>query len=276
MRKKGFTLIELLVVIAIIALLLSILLPSLKTVKKLAQGVVCTTRVRQLSLGWFLYNGDNNGNLMGAHTDKVTVGSGEIPPWARGMDENLLQPGQGTIDDQIASDKERLREGALWPYVEEEKVYHCPGDRVVKLGQGSTSPYRSFAVPRSMNGGRDTIGGVKRLASWQASKGSHIKTPSEKIVFLSEFDVWILNGDFNGGEWVMDCGNPGNFWDPIAVWHNDSGTMGFADGHAELHKWKDPETLEMAEVFRIGSVPDPANNVDVQFLKRAYRATGRY
>ena len=47
-RRCGFTLIELLVVIAIIALLLSILLPSLSKVKKQAGGVICRTQMKDI------------------------------------------------------------------------------------------------------------------------------------------------------------------------------------------------------------------------------------
>ena len=54
-RRKGFTLIELLVVIAIIALLLSILMPSLQKVKKQAQTVVCRSNLKQLNLGLVMY-----------------------------------------------------------------------------------------------------------------------------------------------------------------------------------------------------------------------------
>jgi prepilin-type N-terminal cleavage/methylation domain-containing protein len=59
-NKKGFTLIELLVVIAIIALLLSILMPSLKAVKRKAQAVVCKSNLKQWALCYSLYASDND------------------------------------------------------------------------------------------------------------------------------------------------------------------------------------------------------------------------
>jgi prepilin-type N-terminal cleavage/methylation domain-containing protein len=59
----GFTLIELLVVIAIIALLVSILLPSLRTAKELAVGVQCLSNTRNLALGLNMYASDQGGYL---------------------------------------------------------------------------------------------------------------------------------------------------------------------------------------------------------------------
>ncbi len=55
---RGFTLIELLVVIAIIALLVSILLPSLKTAKELARSVVCLSNLKSTGTAIFLYAND--------------------------------------------------------------------------------------------------------------------------------------------------------------------------------------------------------------------------
>ena len=57
---KGFTLIELLVVIAIIALLLSILGPSLGKAKQQAQTVVCKSNLHQWNIVFKMYTGDHN------------------------------------------------------------------------------------------------------------------------------------------------------------------------------------------------------------------------
>jgi prepilin-type N-terminal cleavage/methylation domain-containing protein len=53
--RKAFTLIELLVVIAIIAMLLAILVPSLKRAKQQAQGVICRSNLKQWGTIWNLY-----------------------------------------------------------------------------------------------------------------------------------------------------------------------------------------------------------------------------
>lgn len=58
-RKKGFTLIELLVVVAIIALLISILLPSLKKAKDQAKQLVCATHMKELYNADAEYSVDN-------------------------------------------------------------------------------------------------------------------------------------------------------------------------------------------------------------------------
>lgn len=58
---RGFTLIELLVVVAIIALLISILLPSLSQAKKQAYRVQCQSNLRQMMVGVVGYATDFNG-----------------------------------------------------------------------------------------------------------------------------------------------------------------------------------------------------------------------
>lgn len=60
-RKRGFTLIELLVVIAIIALLVSILLPSLAKAKLIAEMTTCKTNLNMLQKANEIYQTDNDG-----------------------------------------------------------------------------------------------------------------------------------------------------------------------------------------------------------------------
>jgi len=58
-KRKGFTLIELLVVIAIIALLVSILLPSLNRARELAKRAVCSANLNGIGKGLVIYQAEN-------------------------------------------------------------------------------------------------------------------------------------------------------------------------------------------------------------------------
>ena len=59
-KKRAFTLIELLVVIAIIALLISILLPSLSRARELAKRLKCQTHIKGIGASFNIYSNDNN------------------------------------------------------------------------------------------------------------------------------------------------------------------------------------------------------------------------
>lgn len=54
-HMHAFTLIEILVVVSILALLISVLLPSLARAREASRQVVCLSNMRQLSMGWHMY-----------------------------------------------------------------------------------------------------------------------------------------------------------------------------------------------------------------------------
>ena len=62
-RKRAFTLIELLVVIAIIAVLMSVLMPSLTRVRKQARAVACQARLNNWGFFFNFYTNDHDGRF---------------------------------------------------------------------------------------------------------------------------------------------------------------------------------------------------------------------
>jgi prepilin-type N-terminal cleavage/methylation domain-containing protein len=72
-RKRGFTLVELLVVIGIIAVLISLLMPSLTKARNQAKFVQCQSNLRQVGVFLVNYCNDNNGYLFPAN-----YGAGQV------------------------------------------------------------------------------------------------------------------------------------------------------------------------------------------------------
>ena len=237
----GFTLIELLVVIAIIALLLSIILPSLNMVKRKAAAAACLANVRQMSLAWYMYQDQNDGKIMSCsmEQDAQWIGvprhnDGSPMSYSFGSGTEICRTSPPVTDEnEIAG----IVKGRLYDYLETPDVYHCPGDTLRK-GADGTRLFVSYSIPMCYN--------LTTNSSYpQITKFSQITSPSQRYNFVedgSTFRNWNYLGRFwfvtpnAGGEWGLSS--------PVAITHGDVGIFGFTDGHAESKKWHDEVIFE--------------------------------
>ena len=237
LRTKAFTLIELLVVIAIIALLLSVIVPALNLAKRKAASAVCLANVRNLSLAWYSYQEANDGEIVNPNTTNIDSNgsTGTYPGWVINPfridgDDYVPQTDPVTDEDEIRG----IEKGALYTYLEDPDVYHCPADNQRKSINGDGSKiFRTYSSPQAFNIVRKFLG---------------ITQPGLRINFVEEHE----GRNWNQGSWnFYNMAADGfNEWrDPVGKNHGDSGVLGFCDGHAEVHKWQTPYTLKRIEYY---------------------------
>lgn len=86
--RRGFTLIELLVVVAIIALLISILLPSLNAARLRAKASVCLSNLHQLSFSLVQYTQSNRDSVIPSYNMTGVNGDTPLDGWGCILDRD--------------------------------------------------------------------------------------------------------------------------------------------------------------------------------------------
>jgi prepilin-type N-terminal cleavage/methylation domain-containing protein/prepilin-type processing-associated H-X9-DG protein len=242
-RNPGFTLVELLVVIAVIAVLASILLPTLAKAKATAQGSFCLNNTKQLAQAWNVYADDHSGQV--ACNYVVTPEFQRSVTYASQMTRNWVN---GLLDWEVANSDNtnatKLVETGLGPYLDKTPtVYRCPADTVLSSAQkraGWSARVRSYSMNAMIgdaNGSQQK--GVTELnpGCVQFLKYSSIPQPANIFVFLDEHPDTIRDGSFYNRLSVLQ-------WQRLpASYHDGAASFSFADGHAEPRRWRYKSTM---------------------------------
>jgi prepilin-type N-terminal cleavage/methylation domain-containing protein len=278
MKTKAFTLIELLVVIAIISLLFAIIVPALNRAKQHAGTTVCLSNTKNLSLGWYMYAGDNDSRIMSAD-DGGTEKSGKYVAWcdvphdAKGTAMGNTQTDPPVLDEDEIRGIER---GLLYPYIKAPKAYHCPADNIRVSIYDHTKIFVSYSVPMCLYGYPSE---GNSMYYKQIRRLTEITQQSTRYNFVEAGEPRNWN---SGHHFVMGAPEITNlatwqWWGPIAINHGDSSVLGFCDGHSEVRKWRDRFTIDWVDkiikqgVSTYGVAPPPVDQtLDIDYMAKGW------
>lgn len=248
LRRNGFTLIELLVVVAIIALLISILLPSLGKARERARTVACQSNLRQFGLQFGIYANEWNGWTPQSFYQLGSDGKVSFNnPWycliARQMNMNLDYWG-GALNSSPPGPPKSL------------SIWRCPNNLVQKYPNSCNGPVGEFWGSYSPNSwdtdtARLTGSDLAKLGSdavnwhnaYDGVEGTYLGMRTSEFIAPSElYAMWdsvyfkgVPNSDYPWTNPPQNCISPKYSvgLHNVRYAHNSGVSMLFADGHAE-------------------------------------------
>ncbi len=248
MRSRAFTLIELLVVVAILALLISILLPSLQRAKRVARETQCLANLRNLELAHQMYLTEWRGWLVDVGLSHgASVGVDEDLSFIKTLQAQYGQPllRKSPVDDSPHWSSEMGGAGVPVPNKDpDEYPFRSTSYGINNIVTNSTAPFNAVAGKR-----------------YDFARIDRIERPAATVHFL----FMAKEGDFAGSDhthvegWeaVPDALVPNIASNEIQLdahggpprSYESRSNYSFLDGHAEFREFADLWTSRQENQF---------------------------
>jgi prepilin-type processing-associated H-X9-DG protein len=145
--------------------------------------------------------------------------------------------------DNIGDRLEKLKKGALFRYCNNVKSYRCP--------EAAKDMHRTYIMPTPMNAQwSSTPQDSEYPPSRVAKRLGQIRKSAERVVFFEEKQI-----SPDAFQFPYNTGSP--HWGPDVpnIMHGDGANFGFADSHADFHKWECKETIDWIRRNYTGNDP---------------------
>lgn len=229
MVRKAFTLIELLVVISIIALLLSILVPSLAAARNLARQVKCLANLRAISISVVLYAEDNNGYLPRSSMTALMGPPMEpfkVLPWGEALVQ--YQDSSRRSFSRHDPDADVIFKGLF------DGLYRCPNDIAKITENWKYDPSELYLGHWSY--GKNVL--FEYNSNWDPKYGDYSRLDSIRktasTILFGEIDANQMSDHFMVDEWLEDGSNAS----VAKTRHTRTSNYIFCDTHAVPAEFK--------------------------------------
>jgi prepilin-type processing-associated H-X9-DG protein/prepilin-type N-terminal cleavage/methylation domain-containing protein len=242
----GLTLIELLIVLAVIAILASLLLPTLSQASMKAQTTTCRNNLKQLQLGYLNYVHDNDDWFPFNEVSDADLVQRSLKGWVLG-------------NAKLDTNDSNIIAGAIFRYVNSPAVYSCPADKSLRTDGSGQQRFRSYALLAWLNARASTYGLQTEAAEFTPLKAklSALGSISSSVcwAFIDEHQQAIDDGVFVMGS-LDDPKWNSDWWELPTDRHNQGANLSFLDGHAEYKHWKFPKKFKRYQQRATADIED--------------------